>query len=225
MSWLIKSSIGRKFVMAFSGLCLVLFLLFHMSMNLVSIFSIEWYEVICEFLGINWYALVGTIFLGAFFIIHIVYAIILTHKNLKARGKVGYERRMSGDAPWSSKNMLALGIVLLAFILFHLWDFWFRMMFAELFGLDFAVHPSEIGPWMLAIFGNVVRLIIYIVGIIALWLHLTHGIWSMFHSVGFDGRNWILRLKWIGYVFASIICIGFLIVPVIFFARAAMLGC
>lgn len=223
MSWLIKSSIGRKFVMAVSGLCLVLFLLFHMAMNLVSIFNMEYYELICEFLGVNWYALAGTVILGFFFIVHIVYAVILTYKNMRARGTEQYAVKMSGDAAWSSKNMFVLGLFVIAFILFHLWDFWFRMMFAELFHLDFVVYPGEVGNLMYDIFRNPVRVIIYIVGIIALWFHLSHGIWSMFHSSGWDGKIWKERLKWIGFVFASIICIGFLIVPILFFARGMLL--
>ena len=60
MSWLIKSSIGRKLVMSISGLALILFLTFHMSMNLVALFSEEGYNAVCEFLGANWYALVAT---------------------------------------------------------------------------------------------------------------------------------------------------------------------
>ena len=74
MSWLIKSSIGRKLVMSISGLALILFLTFHMSMNLVALFSEEGYNAICEFLGANWYALVGTMGLAFLFIVHIVYA-------------------------------------------------------------------------------------------------------------------------------------------------------
>ena len=61
MSWLIKSSIGRKLVMSISGLALILFLTFHMSMNLVALFSEEGYNAVCEFLGANWYALVATV--------------------------------------------------------------------------------------------------------------------------------------------------------------------
>jgi succinate dehydrogenase / fumarate reductase cytochrome b subunit len=58
--WLINSSIGRKLVMSITGVALVLFLLFHGAMNLVVLFSEDAYNMICEFLGANWYALVGT---------------------------------------------------------------------------------------------------------------------------------------------------------------------
>ena len=83
MSWLIKSSIGRKLVMSISGLALILFLTFHMSMNLVALFSEEAYNAVCEFLGANWYALVASMGLAVLFIVHIIYAFILTLQNRK----------------------------------------------------------------------------------------------------------------------------------------------
>ena len=87
---LFTSSIGRKLIMSISGLFLVLFLLFHMSMNLAAVFSTEAYNAICEFLGANWYALVGTLVLAAGFLVHIIYASILTLRNRAARGDKRY---------------------------------------------------------------------------------------------------------------------------------------
>ena len=84
------SSIGKKLIMSISGLFLVLFLLFHMSMNVVAIFSGEAYNAVCEFLGANWYALAGTLVLALGFVFHIVYAFILTIQNRKARGVERY---------------------------------------------------------------------------------------------------------------------------------------
>ena len=63
--WLLNSSIGRKLIMSISGIFLILFLLFHMSMNVAAVFSEEAYNTICEFLGANWYAVVGTLILAA----------------------------------------------------------------------------------------------------------------------------------------------------------------
>ena len=85
--WLSNSSIGRKVVMSVTGIALVLFLTFHMAMNLVALFSGEAYNMVCEFLGANWYALVATVGLAALFVIHIIYAFWLTMQN-RASGKV-----------------------------------------------------------------------------------------------------------------------------------------
>ena len=223
MSWLLKSSIGRKFIMAISGLCMVLFLLFHMSMNLVSIFSIEAYEWICAFLGTNWYALAGTAALAALFLVHICYAIWLTLQNRTARGGSSYATSTNKDAAWSSKNMFVLGVALLAFMLVHLYDFWYKMMFSELLHLPGMVTPEEIGPYMLEAFGSPIRLVIYLVGIIALWMHLSHGVWSMFQTVGINGRIWSPRLKVAGYIVGTIICIGFATVAIFFFAKSILI--
>lgn len=225
MSWLLNSSIGRKFIMALSGCCLVLFLLFHMSMNLVSIISIDAYEAICAFLGTNWYAVAGTGGLALLILIHVIYAAILTLQNRKARGGSQYASSNLTQAEWSSKNMFVLGIVLVAFLLLHLYDFWFKMMFAELFHIEeIMVLPEEIGSHMIMLFGSPVRVVLYLIGLVALWFHLTHGIWSMFQSTGINGRTWLPRLKCIGNIFATIICLGFAAVPIFFFAKYMLCG-
>ena len=84
--WLFNSSIGRKVVMSVTGMALILFLTFHMSMNVVAIFSEEGYNMICEMLGANWYAVAATAGLAALAVIHIFYAFVLTAQNRKARG-------------------------------------------------------------------------------------------------------------------------------------------
>ena len=78
MTWLTNSSIGRKVVMSVTGAALVLFLLFHGAMNLVAIISEEGYNMICEFLGANWYAIVATMGLAFLMVVHIFYAFILS---------------------------------------------------------------------------------------------------------------------------------------------------
>ena len=79
--WLFKSSVGRKVIMSVSGAGLLLFLFFHMSMNLVAIFSSEGYNMICKLLGANWYALVATVGLAGLVLLHFIYAFILTFQN------------------------------------------------------------------------------------------------------------------------------------------------
>jgi succinate dehydrogenase / fumarate reductase cytochrome b subunit len=88
--WLVNSSVGRKVVMSVTGVALILFLTFHMTMNLVAIFSERGYNAVCAFLGANWYALLGSMMLALLFIIHIIYASWLTLLNRKARGSERY---------------------------------------------------------------------------------------------------------------------------------------
>ena len=88
--WLLNSSIGEKLIMSISGLFLILFLVFHLCINIAAVFSGEAYNVICGLLGSNWYALLGTLVLAAGVVVHFVYAIILTLQNRKARGNDRY---------------------------------------------------------------------------------------------------------------------------------------
>ena len=116
--WLSNSSIGRKVVMSVTGIALVLFLTFHMLMNLVALFSAEGYNMVCEFLGTNWYALLGTLALAALFVIHIVYAFWLTMMNRAARGSERYAvSAKPKTVEWASQNMLALGVVVIGYFL------------------------------------------------------------------------------------------------------------
>ena len=106
--WLSNSSIGRKVVMSVTGIALVLFLTFHMAMNLVALFSEDAYNMICEFLGANWYALVATAGLAVSFVIHIIYAFWLTMQNRAARGSERYAVNVKPKTvEWASRTCLS----------------------------------------------------------------------------------------------------------------------
>lgn len=111
--WLSNSSIGRKVVMSVTGIALVLFLTFHMAMNLVALFSEDAYNMICEFLGANWYALVATAGLAALFVIHIIYAFWLTMQNRAARGSERYAVNVKPKL-WNGHLRTCLSWVLLS---------------------------------------------------------------------------------------------------------------
>ena len=112
--FLSNSSLGKKLVMSITGCFLVLFILFHMSMNITAIISPEGYNAICEFLGANWYALAGTLVLAAGVVVHFIYAVVLTLENYKARGSQRYAVTVKEpNVSWASKNMLVLGFIIL----------------------------------------------------------------------------------------------------------------
>ena len=217
MSGLFNSSIGKKLIMSITGLCLVLFLLFHMSMNLVALFSGDAYNKVCEFLGTNWYALAGTAFLVAGFLFHIIYAFVLTIQNRRARGSVRYAYSVRPKlVEWASQNMLILGIIVLAGIGLHLSQFWYKMMFAELVGAQNPIGPTDGAAWIQFYFSQPVVVAIYVVWLIALWFHLTHGFWSALQTLGWNNLVWISRLKTLSSIFATLICLGFAAVVVAF---------
>ena len=211
MNWLIKSSIGRKFVQSISGLFMILFLLFHVSMNLVLIFNYETYDFLAnEVLGANWWAIVGTGVIALGFVVHTIYAIWLTLQNRKARGKDRYASSSKTDTTWSSQNMFVLGLFILLFLLLHLYQFWYEMQFKELLMIEGARHDSA--TLVKEVFSQVWVVIVYIAAFVALWFHLTHGFWSALHTVGWNNTIWMKRLKVLGNVVSTAICLGFIVV-------------
>ena len=224
--WLKDSSIGRKFIMSISGLFLVLFLLFHGSMNLClvidDIFGTQGYNWICAMLGANWYALAGTLVLALGVLVHFAYAIILTIQNRAARGNDRYaiEARQEG-VDWASKNMLALGIIVIFGLLIHLYNFWYKMQFAELTGVETSMFDPQDGSAIVTdLFTNgwcgIVYCLIYIVWLCALWFHLSHGVWSALQTMGWSNLIWLKRIKVIGIVFATI-AVGLFMIVVFYF--------
>ena len=222
--WLINSSIGRKVVMSVTGIALILFLTFHGCMNVVALFSAEGYNMICEFLGANWYAVVATLGLAALAVIHIVYAFILTAQNRTARGDNRYEVSTvvnSGKVEWASKNMLVLGLIVLIGLLLHLWNFWYNMMFAELIGAMPVISPTDGFGWIVETFSNPVFVGLYIVWLVALWFHLTHGFWSALQTLGWSGKTWFCRWKIIGIIYVTLLILAFLVVVLAFAFKCA----
>lgn len=215
--WLTSSSIGRKFVMALTGAFLILFVTFHVLMNGVALFWPTAYNVICEFLGANWYALVGTAILAGGFVLHILFALWLTYENRRARGGDSYAvTSRPKQVEWSSKNMLVLGIVVICFLLVHLYQFWAKMQLPEVLGIE-GEYPAAAGTLFIQeAFSCPITLIIYLIGFVALWLHMTHGFWSMCQSSGLNNGTWMNRLKTIGNVWATVVVLLFAVQAIVF---------
>ena len=217
--WLFNSSIGRKVVMSVTGLALILFLTFHCCMNIVALFSGEAYNMICELLGANWYAVVATLGLAALAVIHIVYAFILTAQNRSARGNSRYDVATTvngGKVEWASKNMLVLGLIIVVGLLLHLWNFWYNMMFAEIIGAMPALSPTDGFGWIKETFGNPLFVVLYIIWLVALWFHLSHGFWSAMQTFGWSGKIWLKRWMCIGNIYVTLLFLAFIAVVIAF---------
>ena len=222
--WLFNSSIGRKVVMSVTGVALILFLTFHGCMNIVALFSGKAYNMICELLGANWYAVLATLGLAALAVIHIVYAFILTAQNRTARGNSRYDVATTvnaGKVEWASKNMLVLGLIVLIGLLLHLWNFWYNMMFAELIGAMPAISPTDGFGWIKETFSNPVFSVLYIIWLVAIWFHLTHGFWSAMQTLGWNGKTWFCRWKVIGFIYVTLLMLCFLVVVLAFWFGCA----
>ena len=225
--FLTNSSVGKKLVMSISGCFLVLFILFHMSMNLTMLFSYEGYDAICAFLGANWYALAGTAVLALGVLVHFVYAFILTVDNYRARGKQRYAVTVQEKGvSWASKNMLVLGVIVILGLGLHLVHFWSKMQLVEILGghasvVDgYEIAATSGAALMMVTFSKWYNVALYIVWFAALWFHLTHGVWSMFQTVGWANDTWYPRLKCAANVVATLIFLGFALVAVFCFLKS-----
>ena len=220
------SSITKKLIMSISGLFLIVFLLLHLTINSFSIidtFTGEYggfdglFAAGCEFMSLPIVTIMVPV-LALGFLVHIVYAIILTAGNIKARG--GYFRYASGSKgkaeSWASKNMFVLGIVVLGLIAFHLNHFWAEMQLREFMG----EHAKD--PYLLLneTFKNWWVVVLYIVWFIALGFHLCHGFWSAFQTIGMSNEKWEKRLTYIAYAFVAVIVLGFSAIAINAFLQA-----
>ncbi|MBR8703952.1 succinate dehydrogenase [Porphyromonas levii] len=218
--WLTKSSIGRKVVMSLSGLFLIIFLLFHATMNLVAVFSKSGYDMITGFLGTNAIVqfMVPVLALGV--IVHVIYAVMLTLQNQKARGNDKYDKTGKTGVQWASKNMFVLGLIVFFGIAWHLTHFWAKMQLREWSG----VAPENGFELILMQFSNPIVVALYVVWFVAIWYHLTHGFWSAFQTLGWSNTIWYKRLHIVGVVVATIICLMFACTAVAFYLFPETVG-
>ena len=215
--WLINSSIGRKVVMSVTGIALILFLTFHASMNVVALISAKGYNMICEFLGANWYAVAATIGLAALVVLHFIFAFWLTVQNRKARGNSKYAvTDKPGKVELASQNMLVLGIIVILGMGLHLYNFWYNMMYAELVGIEGEIAPTNGVGFIIETFSVPCYTAVYVVWLAALWFHLNHGFWSALQTLGWNGKVWFERWRCIGAAYTTIVVLMFAAVALVF---------
>jgi len=224
--FIFNSSIGKKFIQAVSGAFLIIFLLLHGTINFFSVidsFTGKFgaadglFQKGCDFMSLPIVTIMVPV-LALGFLVHIIYGCWLTYSNIKARG--GYKRyevrSKAATDSWSAKNMFVLGILVLLGIALHLTHFWADMQLQEFTGGE-AENPYTL---LTNTFGNVWLLAIYLIWFVILFFHLTHGFWSMFQTVGWDGQTWFKRVKVIGIIVACLIFLMFATVSVNAFLQA-----
>lgn len=198
--------------MSLSGMFLILFLTLHLAINLTSLISREAYEAACRFMDESILIQVMVPFLAIGFMIHILMGIVLTVRNRKSR-PIGYLVKSKTEVWWASKNMLALGIVVLGLLAIHLSHFWTKLQLQHYLGNE-GGNPYDL---IVTLFSNGYYVGMYLVWIFALCFHLTHGFWSMFQSIGVSNSKWDPRLRTIAVIYSHLLMVGYMAIPIWFY--------
>ncbi|HPG07663.1 MAG TPA: succinate dehydrogenase cytochrome b subunit [Saprospiraceae bacterium] len=226
MSWvstLFTSSLGRKLVMALTGLFLILFLLVHLTANLQLLRSDggETFNLVSEFMGHN--PVVQTVAWGLylFIVIHTLLGIRLWLANRHAKGQK-YLVQTKANASFASKNMAILGILIFAFLMIHMGDFWWKLQFTDepyaLLQYAGMSHPIEdVYTGVVASFKNPVVMICYLIGYLALGIHLWHGFQSAFQTLGLNHMKYNGLIKFLGTAYAVLVPLGFALISIYIF--------
>jgi succinate dehydrogenase / fumarate reductase cytochrome b subunit len=212
-----KSSIGRKIIVAVTGLALVLFLAGHLTGNLLIFAGRDAFNDYAQFLhevfhgaGV-WIARIGLL---ACFVAHVWFTILLTRENKTARKK--YAHQATVQAPKSSLIMIWSGLTILAFIIFHLLHFTVKA------GTDYAsfmqVMPDgseRHDAWKMVIvgFSNPLVAIFYIIAMTLLCSHLSHGVASIFQTLGLRSKKTAGPINVLSRIYAIVIYLGFISIP------------
>ncbi len=224
MSKFLTASIGKKFLMSVSGIFLMVFLAVHLAVNLLLIFDDtgELYNIAAHFMVTNPVIRMIEPLLAIGFIVHIVWSFILEIQYRKARPVKYNKKDASAATTWISRNMLVLGLMVLVFLVIHIIDFYYVLRFTDqvnVVNIE-GEHMEDTYTLVADLFKtNVLYDVIYIVGSVLLGMHIAHGFWSSFHTLGLSNNNWMKRWQFIGKIYAVVIAVGYSIIPLYFLIK------
>ena len=202
--------------MALSAFFLMFFLLQHLAINLLSVFSPDTFNEVSHFMGTNplvQFALQPVLIFAVVF--HFVMGFILELKNKKAQGTSYAKNNGAANSTWFSRNMIYSGMTILAFIALHFIDFWFpeintKFIQGDWSGVMEGVDGYRYHEELVHKFINPIRVAAYAVAVVFLGLHLAHGFTSAFQSVGANSLR--KKLEKLGTAYAIIVPLGFIFI-------------
>lgn len=236
MSWVknaLTSSIGQKLLMSLTGLFLVIFLVVHLVGNISLLYNDgEAFNTYAHFMRHNPIILASEVILFGGFLLHIVQGIMLTAKNKAARSQGYAVAHKSDKVKWTSKYMGAFGIILIAFLGLHLFDFFSFKFFRELGelnieNLSYLTNTDHIVNYGVEDMPNLhakvhevyvnspFHWIVYTLAMLVVGLHLSHGFQSAFQSLGINHKKYTPLIKGVGTVYAVLVPLGFALIPLL----------
>ena len=232
MTWKLffTSSIGKKFIMALTGIFLITFLIVHCAINSMIFFNDggETFNHWGHFMGSNLIIRTMEIGLFVFLLLHIVQGLLLWSQNNKARPIKYAVTTASSNSRWYSKTMGLLGSLILIFLVMHLYHFWTPSRFGGMAGIktldevNLEVYNNEAvhnlyAEMKLVFENNLLIVLVYILGVISLCWHLLHGFQSAFQTFGVNHKRYTPIIKGVGVVYSVVICLLFTLMPLAFY--------
>jgi succinate dehydrogenase / fumarate reductase, cytochrome b subunit len=226
MSWInsfAKSSIGKKLVMSLTGLFLIIFLIVHLIGNLQLLKGDggDAFNTYAYFMTHN--PLIKTVSYGLYFFIllHTFQGLYIWWCNRQTKGQTYEAGYKNPKVDWASQNMALLGTLILVFLIIHMGDFWFKMKFTD--QLDVIKLPNnehemkDLYKSCALAFSELWYVVLYVIAMIVLYFHLSHGFASAFQTIGWNHPKYTPIIKFIGKAYAILVPIGFAVIPIIFY--------
>lgn len=229
MKWshFFTSAVGRKIVMALTGIFLITFLIVHVGLNACIFADLKWlnpqdngemFNKAAHFMGSTIVTRLLEIVLFIGFLIHIIQGYAVELKNRGRRG-AGYQVSLgSRGSTWMSRSMAILGTLIFLYLVMHISHFWIPSRItksleevsydngvSQMHNLYLRMYDVFQTPWVVAL---------YLLGVASLAFHLLHGFHSAFRSVGVHNKKYLSLLKGLGYGFTVIVCVLFALMPI-----------
>lgn len=211
MSWVSKtlnSTLGRKLLMALTGLFLILFLIGHVSGNTLLFKNDggEAFNIYAKFMTTNPAVKILSYLTYISVIAHVVYSIILTRVNKSARPVPYASTQASASSPWTSRNMGVLGTIILIFLVVHLQGFWYKMHWGDLPMVEYnGEQYKDLYSIVTFAFQSELLVGLYVLSMVFLGLHLSHGFESAFQTLGLNHVKYSPAIKKLGLAFSIIV--------------------
>lgn len=224
MNWFssfMTSSIGKKIIMSLTGLFLMLFLVVHLIGNLQLLIDDggETFNIYAKMMTTNPLIKVISYFNYFFILLHAVQGILLWRKNRASRSS-RYAVSSTTSSSFSSRNMGALGTIILVFIIIHMWQFWFQMKFGSLELAVYDDYPEGVKNLYIPVayaFKQWYFVVFYVISMAVIGFHLYHGFQSAFQSLGLNHKKYTPAIKTVGTAYSILIPLGFALIPILFF--------
>ncbi len=220
MSWVSKtlnSTLGRKLLMALTGLFLVFFLIGHVTGNML-LFKDDGGQAFNEyakFMTTNQFVQILSILTYVSVLAHVVVSVLLTIRNRNAR-PIGYgQRNASANSSWSSRNMGILGTIILVFLAVHLQGFWYQMHWGDLPYVNYdGEEYKNLYEVVVFAFQELWIVLFYVISMVFLAFHLSHGFASAFQSLGIRHNKYTPAIKTLGLIFSIVVPALFASMPI-----------